>query len=157
MITKNNTRLLYYIDKLMFLNLKNKKVLDVINQQTTKTSNQPKTHRDQYQEHHSKEQKEIKSFRQNQNYYTKKMIGSTAVSTIQQNNSSFSISNNPNYANNLGAKYQQIGRNSMQSQNKSQEKLDSHRMKRVASAYKKIKKYDNVQTSYVVNEGQKSH
>jgi hypothetical protein len=30
-------------------------------------------------------------------------------------------------------------------------------MKRVASAYKKIKKYDNVETSYIVNEGEKSH
>jgi len=26
-------------------------------------------------------------------------------------------------------------------------------MKRVASAYKKVKKYDNIETSYIVNEG----
>ena len=32
----------------MFLNLKNKKVVEVINQQTFKTSNYPKTHRDEH-------------------------------------------------------------------------------------------------------------
>jgi len=26
-------------------------------------------------------------------------------------------------------------------------------MKRVASAYKKVKKYENIETSYIVNEG----
>ena len=90
----------------MILNLKNKKVLDVVSQHTTKINNQPKTQRDQYHEQNSKEQKEIKSFRQYQNYISKKIVGSTAVSTIHQNNSSFSISNNPNYPNYVGGKYE---------------------------------------------------
>ena len=67
-----------------------KKYVDNINYQQNKQVNHPKTHRDQIKDKNSKEHKEIKSYRQHQNGHNKKQVGSTAVSTLQPSNASFS-------------------------------------------------------------------
>jgi hypothetical protein len=73
----------------MFLNLKNKKIAETIASQQVKGGNHPKTHREDSHDRHSKEHKEIKSYRQHQSGVGKKPTGSTTLNTIQDSNNSF--------------------------------------------------------------------
>lgn len=132
----------------MFLNLKNKKIAETIaNQQAKVTANHPKTHREDSHERLSREQKEIKSYRQHQNAAGKKPPASTALHTIQVNNNSFT-NINPHFK----IKIPQYDKEGTENLSKSQEKIDSFRMEKVTNAYRKIKKIDNNDHSYLIED-----
>lgn len=138
----------------MFLNLKNKKIAETIaNQQARFTVNHPKTHREDSQERLSREQKEIKSYRQHhQNVGGKRQPPSTALHTIQANNNSFT-----NFNPHFKIKIPQFDREGTENLSRSQEKLDSFRMEKVTNAYRKIKKIDNNDHSYFIEDLERSH
>jgi hypothetical protein len=134
----------------MFLNLKNKRVETIAQQQIKGVH--PKTYRDEARERNSREHKEVKSHRQPHNIGSKKQTGSTAFSTIQPSHASFT---------NMNAQFKikikdSSDRDPAEVLNSSQEKLDSYRLARVTSAYRKIKRFDHNEGSYMVEDLQKS-
>ena len=65
----------------MYLNLKNKRLIEGITHPNAKNKNHPRTHRDNEHERQSREQKELKSTRQGNT--NKKQTASTAMTTLQ--------------------------------------------------------------------------
>ena len=121
----------------MFLNLKHKRLGETITLQQDKSTKHPKTHRDESREHPSREHKEIKSHRQHQPKATnKKQIGTTAMSTMQTPNPPV----NMQFKIKIRDPFEQDWTDSL---SRSQDKIDSCRLERVTSAYRKIKKFDN--------------
>ena len=122
----------------MFLNLKGKKHVESIVPPQSKQSNHPKTHRDDLRDKPRRDCKEISSYRQHNQRH--QQPGSTAVSTLQPSNTSHS---------NFGPHFKIKIKEHTEHEHQGQEKVDSYRLARVASAYKKIKRVETQEASFV--------